>query len=329
MKVQALIAAAGVAFAGAAQAQVKLKFSSIEPPVAAITARVLIPWAKEVSAASNGALEVEMFAGGTLGRSIQQQVKLVQDGVADITWTAPSFTPGRFQGHEIAELPFLIRNAREGSLAVWRMYEQGLFAGFDEFKVLLLGTTSPQFINGRTPMRTLEVIKGKRISAGGPVRAKTLDALGAVPVQLPPPAIAEALSKGVIDAVLGEWNYVQTFKVDEVANDFFELPLGSDVLMVIMLKSKYDALPPAARSAIDKYSGEPLVRRLIELFETNDRAVRERVAKDGKRAVGTPSAETVAAFRKVTDPVVTSWRKENPQNERRFQAFEAEVAKLR
>ena len=42
---------------------------------------------------------------------------LVQDGVADLTWTVPGYTPGRFDDTQVAELPFLVTDATSGSLA--------------------------------------------------------------------------------------------------------------------------------------------------------------------------------------------------------------------
>jgi len=81
----------GVALAcGSAMAQtVTLKLASFEPATAPITGGVLTPWARDVEAASGGTLRIEIFPGGTLGRNPLQQLKLVQDGVADLTWTVP------------------------------------------------------------------------------------------------------------------------------------------------------------------------------------------------------------------------------------------------
>ena len=62
--------AAGLATAATAET---LRFSSFEPPVAHITRNILTPWAADVTAASNGELTVQIFAGGTLGRSPAQQ----------------------------------------------------------------------------------------------------------------------------------------------------------------------------------------------------------------------------------------------------------------
>src|SRR5687768_1069604 len=98
----------------AAQAQ-KLKFSSFEPPTAALTSKVMAPWAEEVSKSSGGALQIDMYAGGALGKNPLQQLKLVQDGVADIAWIIPGYTPGRFEDTDVVALPFATENATEAS----------------------------------------------------------------------------------------------------------------------------------------------------------------------------------------------------------------------
>jgi TRAP-type C4-dicarboxylate transport system substrate-binding protein len=108
------LAAAVLAYcATAAYGQtVTLKFATIDPAQGQNVTQVIVPLAKEVSEASGGALKLDIFPGGTLGRNPQQQLKLVVDGVADIAWVIPGYTPGRFDDTEVVELPFLINNAR-------------------------------------------------------------------------------------------------------------------------------------------------------------------------------------------------------------------------
>lgn len=84
--------ACGVATAQTVQT-VTLKLASFEPATAPITGGVLKPWADDVMKASGGTLKIDIFPGGTLGRNPLQQLKLVQDGVADLTWTVPGYTP--------------------------------------------------------------------------------------------------------------------------------------------------------------------------------------------------------------------------------------------
>ena len=88
-----ITALAVCAAASAAKAQEQLRFASFEPPVAFVTSQVMAPWAEEVSAASNGTLDIQMFAGGTLGRDPSTQFSLVENGVADIAFIVPGYTP--------------------------------------------------------------------------------------------------------------------------------------------------------------------------------------------------------------------------------------------
>lgn len=328
--IRAFAAAAAAAFSlGVAAEPVTLKFASFEPPMAPITGRVFIPWAEEVSKASGGTLKIEVFPGGVLGRNPLQQLKLVQDGVADLTWTVPGYTPGRFDDTEVAELPFLVTTATSGSLAMTRLHEKGMLAGFDEIKLLLIGTVPANAIHSRTPVKTLADLKGKRIRAGSSQISKLVEVLGAVPVQLGATQVAESLARGVIDASLNEWNFVATFKIDEVVHYHLVAPMGTVAVMVPMMKARYDALPAQARAALDAASGEALARRFGGVVDAANDATRERVAHSGKNTVVTLSPAEEQAWRKATQPVVDAWRAARPKNAKLYDAFAAELAAAR
>ena len=330
MRIAAVAGLISLAFAASAVAQtVTLKFASFEPPQAPITGSVFIPWAEEVGKASGGTLKIEMFAGGVLGRSPLQQLKLVQDGVADLTWTVPGYTPGRFDDCEVAELPFLISTASEGSLAMTRMHAKGMLAGFDELRLLLIGTVPANNVHSRVPVKTLADLKGKRLRIGSSQIAKLAEALGAVPVQIGGNQVAESLSRGVIDGSLNEWNFVATFKIDEVARHHLVAPMGTVAVMVPMLKSRYDSLPAQARAALDKHSGEALARRFGAVVDKASEATRGRVAKSGKNTVTVVQGAELEAWKKAVEPVTAAWRGAKPKNEQLYQAMTAELASAR
>jgi TRAP-type C4-dicarboxylate transport system substrate-binding protein len=315
---------------GVAWAQpVILKFASFEPSQAPFTSRVFTTWAEDVTNASNGTLKIEMFAGGTLGRNPLQQLKLIQDGVADIAWTVPGYTPGRFDDTEVIELPFLVNNSLEGSTVLTRLYAKDLLAGFADLKPMFLGNVPPVSLHGKFAIKTLADLKGKRMRVASTVTSKVVEAMGAVPVVIGAPQTAEALAKGVIDGTLAEWNFVATFKIDEVVSNHMALPLGGTAVMVPMLKSKYDSLPPAARAAIDRFSGEAFVKRFAAVADAQITAVPEAIEKRGKNTIVRPDAATQESFRKAVQPVADEWRKAKPRNERVYQAFVEELARVR
>lgn len=329
---RALIALAGaglLAPAARGADPVKLKFTSFEPPMAAITSRVLTPLAKDISAASGGTLQIDMFAGGTLGRNPLQQLKLVTDGVADLGWIVLPYTPGRFDDTEIVGLPFLTVNSTEASVVLQRLYASGALVGFEGLKMLAVAATPPVAIHANQAIRMPADLKGKRVRVSGDHLMRVVEALGGAPVQVGGGQIAEALSRGVVDMTLNNWGFVGDFKIDEVSSQHLDIPLGAVAVGVVMKKERYDALPAQARTAIDKFSGESLARKLGDVFDRVEREVRDRVAKSGKNTVVGPSPADLAEWKRVIEPVNESWRRAKPRNERIHDSFVDQLKRVR
>lgn len=309
--------------------QIKLKFSSFEPPTAALTARVMTPWAAEVSKASGGNLQIDMYPGGILGRNPLQQLKLVQDGVADIAWIVLGYTPGRFDDADVVGLPFSTNSAMEASVVLTRMFARNEFAGFDDLKVLALAATPPVKIHSTSPILAVADMKGKRVRATGDILVKTVNRLGGVPVTLGGGQVAESLSRGVVDATLNNWGFVADFKVNEVSSNHLSVPLGNVAVMIAMRKDKFDALPVEARESIEKHSGDVFARRLATVFDEIEVKYAEEVGKSGKNKIVTPSQAELESWKTALYPVVQEWREATPRNEKVYQSFSAELAKYR
>ncbi len=92
-KIMLAAAIAAVGMASGAQAQEKLKFAVFTPDSEMTHQVIMKPWAEKVSKESGGTLEIQTFPNGALGRNPGLQTKMLQDGVADIVWVIPSYTP--------------------------------------------------------------------------------------------------------------------------------------------------------------------------------------------------------------------------------------------
>lgn len=333
-----LIAAAvftSVAIVSAAVAmaneQITLRFSSFEPLQAFITSKILTPWTQRVTAESQGTLKIEMYPGGTLGRDPAGQLKLVLDGVADIAWIVPGYTPGRFDPVMVVELPFVVPDAYAGSVALTRMFEKGLLkgGGFDDVKFLCVCTNNPIFVNTNFPATKIEDIKGRKFRAAGPVSLNVIKSLGAIPVGgITGPVLAENLSRGVIDGTLNEWNALQTFRVLDVAKNQIILPLGSTSLMVVMNKAKYASLPPAAKAGLDKNSGEVFAKLFGRMFDQNNDAVFQAAKNDRNRTITILNAEQQKPWRTAVQPAIDEWKKSTPDGDKLLKAFSDEIAAI-
>lgn len=200
-----------------------------------------MPWAKDVTAASKGTIKIDTYPGGTLGRNPRVQVKLVLDGVADIVFFVPSYTPGRFPDNQVMELPGLINNSFESGVAIWRLYKAGLLRGYDKFKVLMLVTTHPYTMHTKSPIKRISDLKGMKVRAGGPVAGAAIRALGAVPVGMPIPTVAQNISKGIIDGTASDWNVLYAFRIVDITRYHYMGLLGTVPIGVIMNKKKWES----------------------------------------------------------------------------------------
>ena len=307
----------------------KLKFTSFEPPVGNIYANVMLPFTRAAVAGSGGTLQIDMFPSGTLTRNPTQHLKLVTDGAADIAWHVMSYTPGRFDDCEVVGLPFVTRNATEASVALHRLFAQGMLGGFDGLHMLALAATPPVVIHGNQAVRTPADLKGKRVRVSGDHLTRVVEALGGAVVSAAGPRIPEVLSKGVVDMTLNNWGFVGDFKVNEVSSVHLDVQLGAVAVGVVMRRDRYESLPAPARAALDKVTGEVLARRIGQAFDRQETEVREKVSKSGRNKVSAPTVAERADWKRLIEPVNENWRKASPKNERLHAAFTEQVARVR
>ena len=74
---------------------------------------------------------------------------------------------------------------------------------------------------------------------------------GGTPLAMPPQDMYDGLHRGTIDAVLTPWSAFSPYKLNEVTSYHVEIPLGGTTSMIFMMKKRYDALPAAARKALE------------------------------------------------------------------------------
>lgn len=307
---------------GSANAET-LRFSSFEPPASYVTSKILSKWAEKVTADSKGTLEIQMFAGGTLGRSPAQQLKLVEDGVADIAWVIPGYTPGRFDEGTVAELPFMVAGSHKGSLAMWKMVEDGHFKGdYEKFKLLCVCVSTPAFIGATKEINEPQDLSGLKMRAPGPTQLAVLEAVGAVPVGgITAATLAESISRGLISGSLIEWSASETFKADEVLTHYNTASLGATPMLVLMNKARYDALPAEARAAIDQFSGKAFSDYFGKEFDTYVAAARRRIIEKYNPQVVEPDAQAVEAWKAAVAPAAEKWIAGRENGQALYDAF--------
>jgi len=313
----------------AAAEKTTLKFAVFTPEKEMTFTVVMKPWAQRVMKDSNGTLEIQLFPNGALGRHPGKQLKMVQDGVADIAWVIPAYTPGRFPDNAVFELPALIHTSKEGSVAAWRLYKKGLLRGYEDYYMIGLFTTSPYTIHTKEKLTSMDQLKGKKIRAVGPAMVDSIKALGAAPEPMPFTKIVEAISRGRIDGTTAHPIALFDFGVSKVTSSHYFGTLGTVNLAIMMNKKKYEALPAAAKAAIDKNSGEQLSIAFGNMSDNRNAELQAMWSKESKRTVTVPSAAEKAKWDKALAPVITHWSAKHPNGDKLLGALKAELANIR
>lgn len=305
-----LLAAAGAMTAAvpASAQEVTLRVHHFLPPSSVAQKGFLEPWAERLERRSEGRIAVEIFPAMQLGGRPPQLYDQARDGVADIVWTLPSYTPGRFPISEVFELPFLPGSAEATSQAVQEFADEHLREEFGDVHPLLFHVHAPGPIHTRErPITTVEDMKGLKLRS--PTRGMTglMEALGAVAVGMPAPAVPEALSRGVIDGMAFPYEVVLPLRAHEMVGYHSEIPgLYTSVFLLAMNKAKYEGLPADLRKVIDDNSGMALAKEIGRLYDEAEAPGRRAALERGNEVVRVEGAE-LERFREAARPVVQDW----------------------
>lgn len=250
-----------------AQERVTLRVANFSAPNSYIGTNLYRAWLDRVVADSEGTLDYRYFPGGVLGANPTQQLKLVQDGVADLAFVLPSYIPGSFTKWGILGIPGLAQTADEGAIAVQRIYQEGLLEPVEGVELNAVYSSAIANFHTRQPIRSLADLAGKRITGTSPAQFSALTRLGAVPEgNVRATEAAEAMSRGTIDGVLMDYMATQSFRVDDVATAHANLPMGLSALWYPINAATWDRLAEPAKAAFQAHGGAEFTRFAIQVM---------------------------------------------------------------
>jgi TRAP-type C4-dicarboxylate transport system substrate-binding protein len=309
---------------------VELRFAAPAPPQSPIVSRGIAEWTKLVTADAGNTLTFRVMAGPTLA-TFENVYDRVLKGVADIGFGTGSTVAGQFRRSEVATLPFEAEGPVEVAVTLWRSTQRGLTAeDYAAVKPLALFSFPVNLLHTRTVrIRGIGDVKGKKIGGAGKMSGDIIAALGAAPITLAPPEVYQSLSSGLIDGVMIAWTAVDSFKLHEVAKNHYTVPLTSSTAYIVMNKASFERLPPQARTAIDKHSGETFSRRMGNIVESLDNAAKYSVRNMPGHNFDEPTAADLALWKKQIDTVSAAWVKSTPNGAAILSGYREEVKKFR
>lgn len=307
----ALSAPALLRATGARAQETTLRLHHFLPAVSNVHRFFLQPWAQKVQQESGGRLRIQIFPAMQLGGAPPQLYDQARDGVADIVWTLPGNTPGRFPRVEVFELPFIAhKRAIVNCRAVQEYAEKHLRDEFGEVHPICVWAHGEGLIHARRPVRSMEDLQGLKLRFPSRLNGEALRALGAAPVGMPIPQVPEALTQGVIDGAVVPWEVVPALRLQEMVRHHTEVP-GSPTLytatfILAMNKARYGQLPPDLKRVLDANSGQAAAAMAAVPWDERGPVVEEMVRKRGNEVV-VISEEQKRRWMAATQPVVDGW----------------------
>ncbi len=317
-----------------AQAEMKLRYATWDPPHHEMRKFGVDLWIKSIGKVTNGRVKVRMLTKG-LGAPPAYH-DFIKDGAIDVAHIIPAYTPGRFVLHKLAEFPFLTDSARARTVAYWRVYKKH-FEKADEardMKLLTFWVHGPGLIHNYVrPVASMKDIKGLKLRVSGDNISALAKSMGVTPIFMPITKVHNALSKGVIDGVFLTYEGVKNFNLSKYLKYATKAPGGmyATVFQMYMNKKVWNRIPKKDQDLIMGVSGEHAANYIGKAWDLADRnGIKDMKAK-GIKLLDMPPA-MLAQAKKNWVPIQAAWMKtaaaKGVDGEAALAMFKAEIKKI-
>ncbi len=294
-----------------AQPEFTLKIHHLLPPVAIAHHAMMVPWAEKIERESGGRIKFEIYPSMHLGGQPPMLIDQVREGVVDVVWTLPGYTPGRFPRIEVFELPFLNANPIVSNYAIAEFVERHP-EEFAQYHVVSLFVHAGQVIHSTVPVRTVDDLQGLKIRIPTRIAGWMIERWGAIPVGSPLQKVPEMLSKGIVDATLIPFEASYGLQVHDLVdyNIFLDDPrserFNGQVLIIAMNRGTYEAMPADLRAVIDANSGRNIAQWIGRVWMDAEKPGREAALNSGE-FIFLPPTEVERLREKTAEAVAEQW----------------------
>ena len=323
----ALAAAALLSFCSAANAdEIRLLFTS-QSPAGSRNVAWFTEWAQRVNAQSAGTIRIEVKEIGPLA-NFGNAYNRVLDDVVQIGWAPHPLIGGKFPLSEVAGLPFMADDSEKAGVALWRLYKSGaLDAEYKEMIPIWMGMFPQNQVHFRKPVKFND-LRGFKISSSARTQGELTARLNGAPISIQTGDVYEALQRGTIDGAMLSWAAFAPYKLAEVSAYHVEAPIGAWTHMFFMSRAKWNALPAAAKKALEANGGEAQTRAWGKYLDGEFANERSKVAAMANHTIVQLTPQQRDAWRTAAVPVIDEWKKTRPSGEQSAQKIIDAYAKL-
>jgi TRAP-type C4-dicarboxylate transport system substrate-binding protein len=324
----ALVVAACLGSSAVATAQETRLYFTSQSPAGSRNVAWFTEWANRVNAQSAGTLKVEVKEIGPLA-NFANAYNRVLDDVVQIGWAPHPLIGGKFPLSEVAGLPFLADDSEQAAVALWRLYRSGaLDAEYTDVIPIWLGIFPQNQVHFRKSVPSVNDLRGFKISSSARTQGQLTARLNGAPISIQTTDVYEALQRGTIDGSMISWAAFVPYKLAEVSNYHVEAPIGAWTFMFFMSRAKWNALPPAAKKALEANGGEAQSRAWGKFLDGEFASARATVAAMANHTIVQLNPQQRDTWRAAAVPVIDEWKKSRPSGEQAGQKIVEAYSKL-
>ncbi|MCA1960742.1 MAG: TRAP transporter substrate-binding protein [Desulfomonile sp.] len=267
-------------------------------------------WGKDLEQRSGGRVKVNYFSAGTLVPAAQSYDATVK-GIVDVSNCVLGYTMGRFPFCQVLDLPMGWPVGPGPTKIVNEFFKKFKPKEFDDVKVLWAHQGPGGFLHSRTkPITKLEDIQGMKLRCYGS-NAKFVGLLGGAAVAMPMPEVYDALSKGVVDGLMSQYEPLQGFRTGEHIKYSTENreSAWSAAFVVVMNKQRFNSLPPDIQKIIEEMTPE-YIEKYDKMWTETEAAGKEFVEKRGVKILSLSPEEEARWYEKASQPLIEAYIKE-------------------
>lgn len=292
--------------------EVTLRFHSFIHATSYQQVKFFEPWCERIRQQSNGRMACQIFPSMQLGGAPGDLFNQARDGIVDIAYGNPGYSPGTYLSAEVFELPFMLGDLHDSARAMWDYFQANPSSEFAGTRLIAVAPADfPVIQTASRPVRTMEDLQGVKLRSAGRYGAKVLEALGALPIQMPAGEITDSLSRGVIDGAFLPWSAVSLLNLNDLMMHFTDFSEGQNRMytslqMVVLSQATYDRLPDDLKKVLDDNSGAEESAEFADAFASTAADEIEAAKAAGRDIYHLPDAE-YARWQAAAAPITDEW----------------------
>jgi TRAP-type C4-dicarboxylate transport system substrate-binding protein len=294
---------------GPASAQDKvfdLKLSHWVPPSHPLQ-KSMEDWGASIEKASGGTIHYKVYPSQQLGKAFDHY-DMARDGIADVTYVSPGYQPGRFPIFDAANLPFMLANAKAGSVALDEWYRRYAEKEMKDVKVCFAFAHDPGTFHSRSKKIVVPAdIKGMKIRPAHATMASLVTQLGGTNVQAAAPEVRDVIEKGVADAVTFPWGSIPLFGIDKVTKYHMEAALYVTGFVWLINKDKYGQMSASQKKVIDDHCNAKWAETVAAPWADFEHAGIAKLKAEAGHEVYPISDAQLSEWKAAAGPVVKTW----------------------